>query len=70
MADLMALFNEAFRKFLGREHDNIRADISGRNLCGRLMLYLDAARERFGLRECFTDPEYPRAQPISTVRKP
>ena len=48
MADLMALFNEAFREFLGREHDNIRADRSERNLCGRLMLYLDAARERFG----------------------
>jgi hypothetical protein len=45
MADLMALFNEALREFLGREHDNIRADISERNLCGRLMLYLDATRD-------------------------
>jgi glutathione S-transferase len=36
MTDLMALFNEAFREFLGREHDNIQADISERNLCGRL----------------------------------
>ena len=60
MADLMALFNEAFREFLGREHGNMRADISERNLCGRLMLHLDAARERFGLREYFTDTEYNR----------
>lgn len=48
MADLMGLFNEAFSELLGREHDNnIQADISERNLCGRLMLYRDAgARHR------------------------
>jgi hypothetical protein len=60
MPDLMALFNGPFREFFGRERDNIRADISERNLCGRLMLYLDAAREHFGLREYFTDTEYNR----------
>jgi hypothetical protein len=52
--------NSAFREFLGREHDNIQADISERNLCGRLMLHLDAAREGFELREYFTDTEYNR----------
>ncbi len=49
-----------FREFLGREHDNIQADISERNLCGRLMLHLDAATEGFELREYFTDTEYNR----------
>jgi hypothetical protein len=60
MAELMLLFKEALFEFLRRERDNIRADISERNLCGRLMLYLDAARERFGLWEYFTDTEYNR----------
>jgi hypothetical protein len=57
---LMALFNEAFHKFLDRERDNIVANISERNLCGRLMLYLDEARVRYGLTDYFTDTEYNR----------
>jgi len=47
MADLMALFNEAFREFLEREHDNIRANISKCNLCGRIQPILrDASGDR------------------------
>ena len=57
---LMALFNEALNDFLGRESANIEADISERNLCGRLMLYLDGARIRYGLTDYFTDAEYNR----------
>jgi len=41
---LMAIFDEAFAEFLWRERDNIINDISERNLCGRLMLYLDTGR--------------------------
>jgi len=33
---LMDLFNEALHEFLNRERNNIQADISERNLCGRL----------------------------------
>jgi hypothetical protein len=43
-----------------RERANIIADISERNLCGRLMLYLDAARIRHGLADYYTDTEYNR----------
>lgn len=57
---LAALFDDAFREFLAQERDNIRADISERNLCGRLMLYLDGARMRFGLENYFADTEYNR----------
>lgn len=57
---LNALFDEAFTIFLARENVNIRADISERNLCGRLMLYLDNARARYGLGDYFTDTEYNR----------
>jgi hypothetical protein len=57
---LLDLFNEAFREFLGRERRNIEANISECNLCGRLMLYLDAARVRYGLADYFTDTEYNR----------
>ncbi len=57
---LMQLFQDAFHEFLGRERDNIRANISERNLCGRLMLYLDGARLRYGLENYYTDAEYNR----------
>jgi hypothetical protein len=57
---LMSLFEEAFNEFLEKERDNIIANISERNLCGRLMLYFDAARLRYGLTDYFTDTEYNR----------
>jgi hypothetical protein len=57
---LLELFNAALAEFLQREHANIKADISERNLCGRLMLYLDAARKHYGLASYFTDTEYNR----------
>ncbi len=57
---LMKLFEEALHEFLGRERNNIIANISERNLCGRLMLYLDAARLRYELTDYYTDTEYNR----------
>jgi hypothetical protein len=54
---LMALFKEAFGEFLGMEGTNIAANISERNLCGRLMLYLEAARIRYGLAERGLEPK-------------
>jgi hypothetical protein len=57
---LMNLFNDALHEFLHRERNNIQADISERNLCGRLMLYMDAARARYNLDDYFTDTEYNR----------
>jgi hypothetical protein len=57
---LMSLFEEAFHEFLGRERANIVANISERNLCGRLMLYIEAARLRYELNDYFTDTEYNR----------
>ena len=56
----MKVFDEAFAEFLRRERDNIINDISERNLCGRLMLYLDASRDRYGLYDYYTDAEYNR----------
>jgi hypothetical protein len=57
---LMSLFEDAFHEFLAVERANIVANISERNLCGRLMLYVEAARVRHGLTEYFTDTEYNR----------
>lgn len=54
------MFEIAFAEFLGRERANIQADISERNLCGRLMLYLDVARVHLHLDHYFTDTEYNR----------
>jgi hypothetical protein len=60
LESLLALFTEALNNFLAQESTNIRADISERNLCGRLMLHLDQARVRYGLADYFTDTEYNR----------
>jgi hypothetical protein len=57
---LLELFNVAFADCLRRESANIQADISERSLCGRLMLYLDAARAHYRLDDYFTDTEYNR----------
>ena len=57
---LMALFRSAFDEFLALEINNILADISERNLCGRLMLYMDTARTNFGLDQYFVHTEYNR----------
>lgn len=57
---LMKVCDEAFAEFLQRERENIVNDISERNLCGRLMLYLDASKNRYGLYDYYTDAEYNR----------
>jgi hypothetical protein len=57
---LMKIFDEAFAEFLERERANIINDISERNLCGRLMLYLDSSRHRHGFHDYYTDTEYNR----------
>lgn len=58
--DLMKIFESAFDVFLEQERKNIIKNISERNLCGRLMIYLDKAREEQRLYDYYTDTEYNR----------
>ena len=59
---LSTVFSDAFDEFLNGERSNIRSDVSERNLCGRLMLYLDRSKDRHGLKEYYADIEYNRKQ--------
>jgi hypothetical protein len=62
LRDLMPIFQSAFDEFLKRERANILNDISERNLCSRLMIYLERAKDTHGLADYFTDTEYNRKQ--------
>ena len=54
----MQIFQRWFDEFLKRERANILNDIAERNLCGRLMIYLERAKDAHGLANYFTDTEY------------
>jgi hypothetical protein len=43
------IFYPAFETFLLRERDNILNGVSERNLCARLAVYLEQAKDRAGL---------------------
>lgn len=58
----MQIFQRAFDEFLKRERANILNDIAERNLCGRLMIYLERAKDAHGLANYLTDTEYNRKQ--------
>lgn len=56
----MQIFQSAFDEFLKRERANILNDIAERNLCGRLMIYMERSKDNHGLADYFTDTEYNR----------
>lgn len=60
MPDMMQIFRIAFDEFLKRERANIINDIAERNLCGRLMIYMERSKDNHGLADYFTDIEYNR----------
>jgi hypothetical protein len=60
LPDLMQIFRSAFDEFLKRERANILNDIAERNLCGRLMIYIERSKDKHGLENYFTDIEYNR----------
>jgi len=57
---MMQIFRIAFDEFLKRERANIINDIAERNLCGRLMIYMERSKDNHGLAGYFTDTEYNR----------
>lgn len=54
------IFEEAFQQFICRERDNIISNVSERNLCGRLSIYLESAKNNYGLEKYYADTEYNR----------
>jgi hypothetical protein len=60
LPDLTQIFRSAFDEFLKRERANILNDIAERNLCGRLMIYLERSKDNHGLADYLTDTEYNR----------
>ena len=56
----MQIFRSAFDEFLKRERANIINDVAERNLCGRLMIYIERSKDNQGLADYFTDTEYNR----------
>jgi hypothetical protein len=62
MTELKDLFQEAFKEFLCRERDNILNNVNERNLCARLAMYVDQARQRYKIEGYYADVEYNRKQ--------
>ncbi len=60
MCQLTRIFKTALSKFFSIERDNILNNISERNLCGRLAIYLEQAQKSEGLEGYFADVEYNR----------
>jgi hypothetical protein len=56
----MQIFQIAFDEFLKRERANLLNNIAERNLCGRLMIYIERSKDNHGLENYFTDTEYNR----------
>src|SRR6266851_1871572 len=55
-------FECAFRRFLDNERDNIRADVSERNLCGHLAAELKKELDNPAWSGYYADTEYNRKQ--------
>jgi hypothetical protein len=62
MISMKVLFSKAFSEFLSNERTNIINDVNERNLCGRLAIYLEGARQRYGIQGYYADVEYNRKQ--------
>lgn len=61
-AQMNEIFAEAFNQFLSEERPNIRNGVAERNLCGRLAIYLENAKNNAGLSAYYSDTEYNRKQ--------
>jgi len=62
MVDLEELFQEAFAAFLEAERDHLLTNVSERNSCGRLAIWLHNAKEKRALAPYVVDVEYDRAE--------
>lgn len=56
------IFQEANDLFLQYEIDNILHDVNERNLCGRLVIYLNDKVREYNFNGYYVDPEYNRKQ--------
>ena len=56
------LFKESLNLFLEHELENILNDVNERNLCGRLVIYLNDKIRENNINGYFVDPEYNRKQ--------
>ena len=59
---LNTIFNESWNLFLENETDNVLNNVSERNLCSRLAIYLNDKVSENELIGYFVDPEYNRKQ--------
>jgi len=59
---LNTIFRDANNLFLEQEIDNILNNVNERNLCGRLVIYLNDKVRENNLNGYFVDPEYNRKQ--------
>lgn len=59
---IKAVFEEALDNFFSREREALLGDISERNSCGWLAVYMQQAAEAAGLTNYIADPEYNRKQ--------
>jgi hypothetical protein len=59
---LEELFSESLDEFFNRETENIINNISERNLCSRLAMYLEANAVKYRLNNYYADTEYNRNQ--------
>ena len=58
--DAREFFDAGFASFLKLEHDLIVSGVSERDLCARLMLHLEAAKDRFDFGRYVVDVDYNR----------
>lgn len=57
---LVELFHEALDEFLAREYALVRKNIHEQALCGRLLRYVEVAKDKRGLHQYYVDVEYDR----------
>ena len=61
MADVLnAVFAEALKQFVGREHSLVRRDVHEQAICGRLARYVEVAKDNHGLAQYYVDVKYNR----------
>lgn len=54
------MFNSTLKEFLERDRESIVADVSERNLCGRVANYLQVNADKAGLKGYYAEVEYNR----------
>jgi hypothetical protein len=65
------LFREALGELLANEYTLVRKDAHEQSLCGRLAIYLDRLKDKYGYEPYYVDVEYNRrGEGIKEIRHP